>query len=168
MKSSLPRIAIIGGSGTLGSALAKRLAAVGYRIVIGSRSVEKAAVTAAELSRGSAERLDADTYAGAAAAADLIILAVPYAAHPDALKAIREAAAGKIVVDTTVPLVPPKVMRVQLPPEDSAAVAAQKVLGASARVVQPFTTSLPITLRRISASIATSSFSESSERIARK
>ena len=40
--------------------------------------------------------------------------------------------------DATVPLVPPKVARVQLPPEDSAAVAAQRALGAAARVVSAF------------------------------
>ncbi|MCE3284149.1 MAG: F420-dependent reductase, partial [Steroidobacteraceae bacterium] len=45
---------------------------------------------------------------------------------------------GKIVVDTTVPLVPPRVMRVQLPPEDSAAAIAQAVLGADVKVVSAF------------------------------
>jgi NADPH-dependent F420 reductase len=46
--------------------------------------------------------------------------------------------AGKIVVDTTVPLVPPKVMRVQLPPEGSAAVRAQRLLGGGVTVVSAF------------------------------
>src|SRR4030095_7296832 len=51
---------------------------------------------------------------------------------------IRAVVAGKLVVDTTVPLVPPKVMRVQLPPEGAAAVRAQQILGENVTVVGAF------------------------------
>lgn len=73
--------------------------------------------------------------AAAAAAGELIAVTVPFAAQLETLRAIREAARSKIVLDTTVPLVPPRVARVQLPPEGSAAVRAQKELGADVRVV---------------------------------
>jgi NADPH-dependent F420 reductase len=74
----------------------------------------------------------------AAAAADIVIITVPFAAQDDTLRQIAPHVAGKIVVDTTVPLVPPKVMRVQLPPEGSAAVRAQGILGDGVTMVSAF------------------------------
>ena len=68
----------------------------------------------------------------------MVVLAVPWASHAAILDEIKPHVAGKIVVDTTVPLVPPKVARVQLPPETSAALAAQTRLGEAARVVAAF------------------------------
>jgi hypothetical protein len=75
---------------------------------------------------------------GAARAGEIVVLSVPYAANGATLAAIREAAQGKIIVDVTVPLVPPRVARVQLPPEGSAAVAAQAALGPGVKVVSAF------------------------------
>ena len=66
------------------------------------------------------------------------MITVPFASHDAILAEIRESVAGKVVIDATVPLVPPRVARVQLPPDDSAAVAAQKALGEAARVVSAF------------------------------
>jgi NADPH-dependent F420 reductase len=63
---------------------------------------------------------------------------VPWASHAQILDEIEPHVAGKIVIDATVPLVPPKVARVQLPAETSAALAAQKRLGDTARVVAAF------------------------------
>ena len=71
-------------------------------------------------------------------ACDVIILTVPFSAHASTLATIAPHVGDKLVVDTTVPLVPPKVMRVQLPEEGSAAVRAQKTLGESATVVSAF------------------------------
>jgi NADPH-dependent F420 reductase len=71
-------------------------------------------------------------------AAGIVIVTVPFAAQEPTLADIAPHVAGKIVVDTTVPLVPPKVMRVQLPPEGSAAQRAQKLLGPGVRVVSAF------------------------------
>jgi 8-hydroxy-5-deazaflavin:NADPH oxidoreductase len=76
--------------------------------------------------------------AEAAAAADIAILTVPFAHHRATLESVREAVQGKIFVDATVPLVPPKVMRVQLPPGGGAAVQAQQLLGENVRVVSAF------------------------------
>mgnify|MGYP006272261401 CR=1 FL=1 len=63
---------------------------------------------------------------------------MPFGSQEATLKDIAAGLTGKILVDTTVPLVPPKVMRVQLPPEGSAAVRAQKILGEGVRVVSAF------------------------------
>lgn len=111
-------IAVIGGTGKLGAALATRWRAAGLAVVVGSRS-------------GTA-------YAAAAEAADIIVVTVPFAAQARILAEIAPHAAGKIVVDTTVPLAPPRVMRVQLPPEGSAAQRSQALLGESARVISGF------------------------------
>jgi 8-hydroxy-5-deazaflavin:NADPH oxidoreductase len=128
------KIAIIGGTGNLGSALAWRLARAGRDVIIGSRTAESAAAKAAELGHGLTGMANAE----AAAAADLVILTVPFAAQAATLEDIKPHVAGKIVVDTTVPLVPPKVMRVQLPPEGSAAAKAAAILGDGVRVVSGF------------------------------
>ena len=128
------KIAVIGGTGNLGSALAWRLARAGYAVVIGSRTAESAMAKAAELGQGLTGMINAD----AAQAADIIFVTVPFAAQTATLEDIKRHVAGKIVVDTTVPLVPPKVMRVQLPPEGSAAAKADAILGEGVRMVAGF------------------------------
>lgn len=127
-------IAIIGGTGQLGGALAWRLARAGNKVIIGSRTAESAAAKAAELGHGLTGMANAD----AAAAGDIVFVTVPFAAQAATLADIAPHVAGKIVVDTTVPLVPPKVMRVQLPPEGSAAARAAGILGDGVRLVAGF------------------------------
>lgn len=131
---SLPAIAIVGGTGNLGAAIAWRLARAGYPVVIGSRSADGAQQAAAELGHG----LSGATNIDAAAGADIVIVTVPFAAQEATLRDIAPHVMGKIVVDTTVPLVPPKVMRVQLPAEGSAALRAQAALGEGVTVVSAF------------------------------
>jgi NADPH-dependent F420 reductase len=127
------RIAVIGGTGHLGKAIARRLAKAGHEVAIGSRSAEGAAAVAAELG-GLASGANADV----AADKDFVIVTVPHSAQAATLDQIRGAVGSAIVVDTTVPLVPPKVMRVQLPPEGSAAMQASARLGEGVRLVSAF------------------------------
>jgi 8-hydroxy-5-deazaflavin:NADPH oxidoreductase len=127
-------IAVIGGTGNLGAAIARRLAKAGRKVIIGSRSAQSAAKAATEVGFGVTGLANAD----AAAAGSIVLVTVPFAAQEATLTDIAPHVAGKIVVDTTVPLVPPKVMRVQLPPEGSAAQRAQKLLGAGVTVVSAF------------------------------
>lgn len=127
-------IGIIGGTGNLGAAIAWRLARAGRTVLIGSRKTEAAQEKAAELGHGLVGMANAD----AAAQADLIIVTVPFSAQEATLADIKPHVTGKIVVDTTVPLVPPKVMRVQLPAEGSAAVRAQGLLGEGVTMVSGF------------------------------
>lgn len=138
MSEMTPLIAVIGGTGDLGSAIARRLVKAGERVVIGSRDPAKAEATATRLAAESSRAVGSASNAEAAQQADLIILTVPFASQEATLGDIAPAVAGKIVVDTTVPLVPPKVMRVQLPAEGSAAIRAQKILGEGVRVVSAF------------------------------
>lgn len=132
-------VAVLGGTGNEGSGLAARWAMQGYRVIIGSRSPEKAEAAASELN----QRIKADVISGlgnaeAAAAADIVVLSVPYAAHRATLEAVQEQLAGKILVDVTVPLQPPKVRTVHLPEGQSAAMEAQALLGEDVRVVAAF------------------------------
>ena len=127
-------IAVIGGTGKLGAAIARRLAKAGRKVIIGSRSAQSAAEAAAGLGFGLTGLANAD----AAREASIVIVTVPFAAQETTLAEIAPHVAGKIVVDTTVPLVPPRVMRVQLPPEGSAAQRTQKLLGPYVTVVSAF------------------------------
>ena len=137
MTESRPKVAVIGGTGTLGSGLAKRWAKAGYEIIIGSRTAEKAAETARALETTGAAARGA-TNAEAAKAAEVVFLAIPWSNHSQILEEIDPHVAGKVVVDATVPLVPPKVARVQLPPDTSAAMTTQRRLGDKVRVVAGF------------------------------
>jgi NADPH-dependent F420 reductase len=127
-------IAVIGGTGKLGAAIARRLAKAGRSVIIGSRSAQSAAEAATDLGFGVSGLTNAD----AALAASIVIVTVPFAAQQSTLADIAPHVRGKVVIDTTVPLVPPKVMRVQLPPEGSAAERAQRLLGPAVRVVSAF------------------------------
>lgn len=139
MTSPKPRIAVLGGTGDLGSGLAYQFAKAGYEVVIGSRSEEKAERSAQELREqcpGSV--IEAADNPAAAANADVVVMTVPFASHESTINSVKEQVQGKVFVDATVPLVPPKVMRVQLPPGGSAAKRAQQLLGENVRVVSAF------------------------------
>ena len=126
-------IAVIGGTGALGNAIARRLVRAGHAVTIGSRSAEKAETVAGEIgAAGGAANADA------AAGQEIVIVTVPYASQAATLAEIRDRVGDAIVVDTTVPLVPPKVMRVQLPSAGSAAAEARDHLGPDVRLVSAF------------------------------
>ncbi len=139
MSSENPRIAILGGTGDLGSGLAWQLLKAGYEVVIGSRSAEKAEQAASDLASSlPGANVRAADNAGAADSADIVIMTVPFANHEATIESVRQQVQGKIFVDTTVPLVPPKVMRVQMPADGPAAKHAQRLLGENVRVVSAF------------------------------
>ena len=127
-------IAVVGGTGKLGAALSRRLAKAGHKVTIGSRSAENARTVAEELGYGIAGMTNSE----AASAGDILIVTVPFAAQEATLAEIAPHARGKIVVDTTVPLMPPKVMSVQLPAEGSAAARAKRLLGDDVTMVSAF------------------------------
>jgi NADPH-dependent F420 reductase len=136
----LMTIAVLGGTGKEGKGLAYRWAKAGYRVLIGSRTPEKAITSAAEI----IERLDgAGSAVGmsnpeAARQAHIVVLTVPYSAHRDTLESVKEEVKGKLFIDVTVPLVPPKVTKVQMPPAGSAAQEARQILGDDIEVVAAF------------------------------
>jgi NADPH-dependent F420 reductase len=134
--SKKPTIAILGGTGSEGTGLAMRWTHAGYKIIIGSRQIEKAETIAAELN----EELGTDSITGlqndeAAREADLCVLTVKHTAHDSVFEGLREALQGKILVDATVRIdfrepVPP--------PPPSAARIAQDILGDGITVVAAF------------------------------
>ena len=160
-----PLIGIVGGTGDVGRGLARRWARAGYSVIIGSRRAASAAAAASALNQAAqtegwarpeakakaGAEAEAEAEAGAEAEkspavrgldnsaaaqrAELLVLTVPFAAQSATLKSIAAQAQGKILVDVTVPLVPPKVARVQLPAQGSAGQIAQSVLGEGVRVV---------------------------------
>lgn len=133
-------IAVLGGTGKEGKGLAYRWAKAGYRIMIGSRNSEKANSIALEilgLLSGKAS-VEGTTNIKAAQAADIVVLTVPYSAHRETLESVKEALLGKILVDVTVPLAPPRVTRVHMPSAGSAAQEACEILGEKVQVTSGF------------------------------
>ncbi|MBU6268290.1 MAG: NADPH-dependent F420 reductase [Sphingomonadales bacterium] len=130
-------IGVIGGTGHLGKAIARRLAKAGHAVTIGSRTAEKAQVVADELAADGVTTAAAAN-ADAAQGQDIVIVTVPYSAQAHTLTEIAPLVGNAVVCDTTVPLVPPKVMRVQLPAAGSAALEAQALLGPDVRLVTAF------------------------------
>ena len=129
------KIAILGGTGSLGKGLASRWIKANHEVLIGSRDLEKAREVALQLGLAeSAGMLNID----AAEECELGCLTVPFAHQEETLQSIANQLIDKILIDTTVPLIPPKVTRVQLPPEGSAALKAQSILGQSTIVVSAF------------------------------
>jgi NADPH-dependent F420 reductase len=144
MSETLPVIAILGGTGDLGTGLARRWVQAGYQVIIGSRTVEKAQTAAADLKAIMNERgidsvnVQAMENLAAASAADISAMTVPFAHQQGTLSLVKDALKGKILIDVTVPLVPPKVARVQLPEQGSAGQIAQEILGEDVNVVSAF------------------------------
>ena len=144
MSEARPIIAILGGTGDLGTGLARRWAQAGYTVIIGSRTLEKAEAAVADLSKVMAERgvknvsVRAMDNPSAAQAANIVAMTVPFSHQASTLESVKSALAGKILIDVTVPLVPPKVARVQLPPQGSAGQIAQALLGEEVKVVSAF------------------------------
>lgn len=135
----LGTIAVIGGTGKEGSGLSLQWAAAGLDVIIGSRQAEKGQRVAAELN----EKLGRPDIRGtdnlsAAQAGDVIVLSVPYAAHQDTLEQIKPGVAGKVLIDVTVPLKPPKVSQVWIPEGGAASVQTQAFLGDDVQVVAAF------------------------------
>ena len=133
-------VAVLGGTGKEGKGLAYRWARAGYRVLIGSRTPEKAIAAAEEITGMLGEGISVKGLGNLEAAreANIAVLTVPYAAHRDTLEALKEELKGKILVDVTVPLVPPKVATVQMPAAGSAAQEAKQIVGEEVQVCAAF------------------------------
>jgi NADPH-dependent F420 reductase len=137
-ENSLPTLSIIGGTGDLGSGLARGWSKAGYPIILGSRASEKAEQAAAALQAEGFNNISGTTNVAAAEKGEIIIVAVPFSNYETSLAEIKDAVRNKIVVTAVVPLVPPKVFIVQLPQAGSAALMAQAALDSSTKVVGAF------------------------------
>ncbi len=126
-------VAIVGGTGNLGGALALRLGAPGVKIIIGSRDAEKAkkAVEALKPNLRAGE-IEGRTNQEAVKGADYVVIAVPYEGHAQMVRDVKGQVTGKIIIDTVVPLNKGKPF---VPPAGSALQEAQQILGDEAPVV---------------------------------
>ena len=124
----------MGGTGDLGTGLASRLLNSGYKVIIGSRTLEKAKQAEQSLGLNVEGMLNKD----AASQGELVILTVPFAYQRSIVEECKLELRGKLFIDTTVPLMPPKVATVQLPEAGSAAQISQNILGDEVRVVSAF------------------------------
>jgi 8-hydroxy-5-deazaflavin:NADPH oxidoreductase len=133
-------IAIVGGTGKEGKGLAFRWGRAGHRVIIGSRNLEKAQSAVNEINPllPPNSNLFSETNESAVKQADIIVITVPYQAHREILTILKTALQGKIVIDVTVPLVPPQVTKVQMPADGSAAQEALAILGQGCRVASAF------------------------------
>lgn len=127
------RIGVIGGTGKEGRGLAARWASAGHEIVLGSRDAARAATVAAALDPAGL-RVRGSSNAAACEHGEVVVLSVPYSAHAETLQSLRAELRGRILVDITVPLRPPKVRQVQLPPGGAAALEARALLDDSTQV----------------------------------
>jgi NADPH-dependent F420 reductase len=134
------KIAILGGTGKEGMGIGFRWAKAGHDITIGSRQEDKALDAASKLQEmvGKEFIIHGKENLEAAKEAELLVLTVPYSAHKAMCEYIKEESQGKIVIDVTVPLVPPKVTKVQMPPEGSATLEAKEIFGENTSVVAAF------------------------------
>ncbi|MCP2170335.1 NADPH-dependent F420 reductase [Goodfellowiella coeruleoviolacea] len=98
-------IGVLGGTGPQGKGLALRWAKAGLKVVIGSRKADRAEATAEEL-RASAEveHISGADNLACATQADVVLVAVPWEGHGELLESLRDALAGKIVIDCVNPL----------------------------------------------------------------
>jgi NADPH-dependent F420 reductase len=145
-------IAILGGTGNEGSGLALRWAKAGCRIIIGSRTAERAVQTAAGLN----QQLGLDSVRGldnlsAAGEADLVVLTVPAEAQVPTLESVRAALEGKILVDATARVV---AKDPQPPASPAAARLAQNLLGPGVRVVAAFQNVPAVALKKLEMELA--------------
>jgi 8-hydroxy-5-deazaflavin:NADPH oxidoreductase len=97
-------VAVLGGTGPQGRGLARRFAAAGLPVVIGSRSAERASETAQTLAEATGGTVTGADNSGAAESGDVVVVAVPWDGHGDLLRDLAPVLAGKIVVDCVNPL----------------------------------------------------------------
>jgi len=139
-QSLMLTIAVLGGTGKEGKGLAYRWAKAGYRVLIGSRLSERAVTVASEIMQlleGSSSLVGTNNLE-AAQQADIVVVSVPYSAHRETLESVKEALKGKLLIDVTIPVVPPKVTKVHIPAAGSAAQEAQEIVGEDVEVVAAF------------------------------
>ena len=139
MEKEIKSIGVLGGSGALGTGLTFRLARAGYNVVIGSRNPVQALKKMSLIDKRLVkEKISIESNYESAKKSDLVILAVPFSNHREIIMEILPVVQKKILVDTTVPLVPPKVARVQLPEFGSVVKQSQEWLGKEVHVVSAF------------------------------
>jgi NADPH-dependent F420 reductase len=156
MSNPNPSLAIIGGTGKEGSAIAARFAKAGVRTLIGSRDAMKAQTTANKINEEfKIKNVEGYTNRDATAKADIVLLAVPYDGMKPILEDIKPAAAGKIIINIASSLDAEKKSRARINPSGSIAVEIQTFFGETAKVVDAFQNISPEQLEKFDDKIET-------------
>ncbi len=127
-------VGVLGGTGEQGRGLAYRLAVAGQKVVIGSRSADRAASAAAELGAG----VRGTDNASCAAESDVVIVAVPWEGHKELLVSLGAQLAGKIVIDCVNPMGFDKRGAYALPVEEGSAAQQAAAVLPESRVTAAF------------------------------
>ncbi|RHW29140.1 NADPH-dependent F420 reductase [Nocardioides immobilis] len=137
---ALQTIAVIGGTGPQGKGLGLRFAQHGHHVLLGSRSPDRAEAAAAEINAKSpaAPRAQGGTNSDVAAAADLVLLAIPFAGHDEIVGCLTKALAGKIVISCVNPLAFDRSGPYALGVDHGSAAEAAAVLAPESQVVGAF------------------------------
>jgi NADPH-dependent F420 reductase len=131
-----PSLAIIGGTGKEGNALAARFARAGVRVLIGSRDAMKAQAAAQELNqRVGGSNVEGFSNREAAQRADIVLLSIPYTGMTPILQDLRDAVQNKIVINIASSLDPERKSRAKLPPAGSVTAEVQQFFGDAVKVV---------------------------------
>jgi NADPH-dependent F420 reductase len=131
-------VAVLGGTGPQGRGLARRFAAAGLPVVIGSRSAERAGETAQTLAEATGGQVTGADNQGAAEAGDIVVVAVPWDGHGDLLRDLASSLAGKVVVDCVNPLGFDKQGAYALPVEEGSAAQQAAALLPDSTVIGAF------------------------------
>lgn len=136
----MKKIAIIGGTGKEGKGLAYRWVRSGHKVTIGSRTLEKAQAAVEDLLKKLPpnSHLMADLNEKAVEKCEVAVITVPYSAHKDILYALMNVLQKKLVIDVTVPIIPPQVTKVHIPQAGSAAQEAREILGTDCKIASAF------------------------------
>ncbi len=132
-------LAIIGGTGKEGNAIAARFARAGVPVVIGSRDAARGQAAAKEMNaRLNVEDVQGTSNRGAAEKADVVLLSVPYEGMSPILEDLKEAVQGKIVINIASSLDPEKKSRAKVPAAGSTTAEVQNFFGSGVKVVAAF------------------------------
>ena len=132
-------LAVIGGTGKEGNALAARFARAGVPVIIGSRDAARGEQAAQEMARRlGAANVQGTSNRAAVERADIILLSVPYEGMPPILEDLRDAVQGKTVINIASSLNPERKSRAQVPPAGSTTAQVQQFFGERVKVVAAF------------------------------
>ncbi|MCQ4084701.1 NADPH-dependent F420 reductase [Streptomyces sp. RB6PN25] len=127
-------VGVLGGTGDQGRGLAYRLATAGQRVIVGSRSADRARTAAEELGLGVRGLENAEC----ATESDVVIVAVPWEGHAKTLESLRDELAGKLVIDCVNPLGFDKKGAYAIRPEEGSAAEQAAALLPQSRVAAAF------------------------------
>ena len=149
-------LAIIGGTGKEGSAIAARFAKAGVRTLIGSRDAAKAQNMANTINtKFNIKNVEGYTNRDATAKADIVLLAIPYDGMKPILEDIKPAVLGKIIINIASSLDQEKKSRARINPAGSIAAEIQQFFGENAKVVDAFQNISPEQLEKFDEKIET-------------